>query len=498
MKLLQELPHGSEKRNRFYLLTGLALLVWIYVMVRAACVAFTWDEAFSFMMTVQYNHIIPDHFDVMAANNHYLNSLFMWLSWKVFGSGELALRVPAVLFSAVYLFYVVRFLMQLRSRMVALLGFALLGLSPFLLDFLSLARGYGMAMSLMMIALWHLYLYINRGMQAKQLYIGLLWAGLTLTANLSWLYFFLSYAGVAFLLIASQPGTLLLAGRIKALVIITLLASAFALPAFWLGMQYEKAEALQYGTWDGLWNGSFSSLLERFFYGRGYQDLFWMSMRMFVRVVIGLALFAVLRHGLRVGWRNWNKSMVTVIMLQFAIFIVLVYAQHALLGTKFIMGRTALSLQVLFSVMLILTFDRLPFNGFSKFVTAVPALFFTLHMLCCINIHRTYDWQAGADVNLALQTMEQEMWKKSPVRDGSIRIGVDIEFLTPIQYRQDRHKLPWLGELRFEPEINGKDLLFTVISERNYFRMKGHPEWVMIANYEDDGAALFMNTACKP
>ena len=119
---------------------------------RAATQSITADEAFT------YNHFAggDEPVKVYDANHHVL---FTWLaraSVTCFGLPEFTLRLPAVLAGFFYLAGV--FLLSRRlfcSPGLFLLSAASLSLNPFLLDFLSAARGYGLALALF---LWAFYL----------------------------------------------------------------------------------------------------------------------------------------------------------------------------------------------------------------------------------------------------------------------------------------------------------------------------------------------------
>ncbi|MGB9606283.1 MAG: hypothetical protein ACPL88_10455, partial [Bryobacteraceae bacterium] len=117
---------------------------------RAATQSITADEAFT------YNHFAggDEPVRVYDANNHVL---FTWLaraSVGVFGLSELSLRLPAVLGGWFYLAAVSVLARRLYGRgWLFLLAVAALALNPFVLDFLSAARGYGLALALLMWAI---------------------------------------------------------------------------------------------------------------------------------------------------------------------------------------------------------------------------------------------------------------------------------------------------------------------------------------------------------
>ncbi len=111
---------------------------------RAAAQSITADEAFT------YNHFAggDEPVRVFDANNHVLFTWLARLSVAAFGLSEFSLRLPSVLAGWAYLAFV--FVLARRwftqSWLFALAVIALT-LNPFVLDFLSAARGYGLALA---------------------------------------------------------------------------------------------------------------------------------------------------------------------------------------------------------------------------------------------------------------------------------------------------------------------------------------------------------------
>ena len=93
-------------------------------------------------------------------NNHFLNTLLIWLSTHVFGVSALTVRLPALLGAAFYI-SVAYFLCRAITDRFALQFATLICLvyNPFVLDFFAAARGYSLANAFLMAALaipvWH-------------------------------------------------------------------------------------------------------------------------------------------------------------------------------------------------------------------------------------------------------------------------------------------------------------------------------------------------------
>lgn len=133
------------------LLTGLTA-VNVY---RAATQSIVYDEAFTYLMFLTGSPALL--FTTYTANNHVFFNLIARITVYVFGASELALRLPSVV-SAIAYFWALLALCRLvfGTSVLFLVTVAALSLNPFVLDFLSAARGYGMALALFTIALYQL------------------------------------------------------------------------------------------------------------------------------------------------------------------------------------------------------------------------------------------------------------------------------------------------------------------------------------------------------
>ena len=146
---------------------------------RAATQSITTDEAFTYLhfVTQRLAGLLAPY----DANNHVLNSLLARLSIALFGLSEFSLRLPSLLAGGLYLVAARR--LSLRLFDAGARGFlvtALLCTNPFLLDHLSAARGYGMALAFLMLAADKL--------TCRRLYAAGTFCGLAIAANLTSLF----------------------------------------------------------------------------------------------------------------------------------------------------------------------------------------------------------------------------------------------------------------------------------------------------------------------
>src|SRR5215469_12965294 len=164
---------------------ALILLIAVFGLnvYRAVTQSITTDEAFTYNRFVSSPSAgLVEHFD---ANNHVLNSLLGKASIALFGLKEWTLRLPSVLGGALYLFAAYRLCFLLFGGGAwSFLTTALLSTDPLLLDHLSAARGYGLALAFLLLSIYQFF----RAAEAKpfrSLYAAGLFCGLSIGANMT-------------------------------------------------------------------------------------------------------------------------------------------------------------------------------------------------------------------------------------------------------------------------------------------------------------------------
>jgi hypothetical protein len=161
-----------------------------YAVLRAARAPITFDEAAT-QLTYLSSGVFAV-FDLRSANNHFLYTLLARLTGIFAGSGELGLRLPSLLGYLLYLGFSWAILKRFFGRFLALAGFLLLNLNPFVLEFFSLGRGYGLALGFEMAAMYSYLVFLDSNRRARDagnraLAASLLLALVSALANLSFL-----------------------------------------------------------------------------------------------------------------------------------------------------------------------------------------------------------------------------------------------------------------------------------------------------------------------
>src|SRR5665647_1890371 len=136
-----------------------------------------------------YDHFIGsswfDSFSAYDSNNHVLNTLLARISTTGFRLTELSLRLPSLLAGVFYLWVVYRLARRwFGDGPVFLAVVGLLTLNPLVVDAMSEARGYGMALACWMWAL-ELLLESMESFSVSKLNLSAMCLGLSVAASLA-------------------------------------------------------------------------------------------------------------------------------------------------------------------------------------------------------------------------------------------------------------------------------------------------------------------------
>lgn len=185
----------SGERLLWLMAVAVAAALLVISVLRADGVAFVHDEAASYSIVTQDASTYAG-----SLNDHLLNTWCMRVSAWLFGTSELALRAHTVLAHAIYLVCSVLVLRHVETRSARVAGFALLNLNLFVLDYMFLARGYGMAMAFQLLSMLMLLNAAGGGASPgtlKALVAAIGAAGIAVLANVSFLNYLFPACAVA-------------------------------------------------------------------------------------------------------------------------------------------------------------------------------------------------------------------------------------------------------------------------------------------------------------
>lgn len=179
-----------KPRGRVLVLAALSAAAFAYAAVRAVRIPIVHDEALSYFLFVAGRgafHLDPR--STFEVNNHFLNSVLSATSWRLFGEGELALRLPNLLSLPLYLAATAHLALRQRTAALTMAAFLLLNGSAFALEFFSLSRGYGLGLAFLASGVALLVDALEgRGAGTARAGLAFLCLGLASLANLSFLF----------------------------------------------------------------------------------------------------------------------------------------------------------------------------------------------------------------------------------------------------------------------------------------------------------------------
>jgi hypothetical protein len=134
--------------DAFSVLTG--IVVFSIIVFGAYFSDVTYDEAYTYLNTGRIQDVWKIYL-FRIANTHLLNSLLMTVTTLFFPYADFALRLPSVLISGIYVAISISFSKKFNNRLIVL---GLLLLFYYVVEYMTLARGYGMSATFILAALF--------------------------------------------------------------------------------------------------------------------------------------------------------------------------------------------------------------------------------------------------------------------------------------------------------------------------------------------------------
>ena len=424
-------------KNRKFLSTSLpraltllsAITLFVYTCLRAHLLSMTHDESGSFTIWTEFPifSCFVDPSCWRTANLHFLYVLMMKETVELFGVSELAIRMPSLVGHLIYLFFSWKLVKMWTDKpWLMLCGFIILNANPFLLEFFSLARGYGLANSFMMMGIYYVgaFFKTNKRSTAWGMFGG---AFLAVFSNFTMLNFYacmIAVVGLVFLYLFFQnkktdwlPWRYLLG--VGALVSVVLFGLLY-MPIISLSSGGE----FEYGAktfWD-----TFNSNVKSSLYTVKYMHSNHVE-------ILGGLFMLMLTVGLVMAVSNFytnpekpkNQVAFAVSLLPVLVALATI-VQHYLLGVNYLQGRTALVFVPLTTVALFFFFENILQKKKGWWRCAIPivvGVFCTVHAFRSYQLSGTYEWWYDA------RTKDMVEYMASIVPEGKrVKLGMHWVF----------------------------------------------------------------------
>ncbi len=395
---MQTIMSRISFRSIFMLIVYLAL--FIYVILRANSLSFTHDESLT------YDIIKGGTTFVNTPNNHVLNTLLMKISSQCFGESELALRLPNILAFGIYLMGI--FTITLKSKNIGLIILvnSLILFNPFLVDFFSLARGYGLSLGFLMISL---FFVLRRNFDCpnfqfffKDYFLAVSFASLSVLSNLSMINFLISILLIflfKYIILLRKTDDL----SIK-LHLFYALNTIFAFISIHYGliqlMYLKEHNQLYFGTNNML--ESLNSIVIGSLYFSNLSYYYFISYTIIAILVFGIISLIIKKDIL-------GRFSIIALLIVFLIFGLL--AEHYLFAAKFPSGRTALIYIPLFALFIYYFALHILHFYHPKKIIFLPLIIILSSILIChffsnINLKFTQAWRYDSHTKDVINILE--------------------------------------------------------------------------------------------
>ncbi len=449
----------------------IAVALFVYIVLRAIKVGFTHDESSSFMNLIQES--LQDLFfserNWQAANNHIINTICMQIGYRWFGADEWALRwgsIAAGLGFLLYAFRAVRLWLPVTSWWF-FGAFCILVLNHFLLDFFSLARGYGLSVAFEMAMLYYFFRWIK-----QQANIDLLKAacalGLGILSNFTLLdvmaAFFITVS-IAFYVNNRNNFSIIQYLKFITLPALPVLVTLLLIfqPIRWINAKGE----FEYGP-QAFWE-TWRVLFDRWVYhpAIGYQ---WVKV---VALVVATGLFLRLGYVIIKRFRGMKLSAslqpseshavplfyATVLTI---LTMLMTMVQHYLLGANYLIGRTALLFYPLLSSVIVsylIDWQKRSFSNKIRMVWLALIGFLLINFAAQSNFRFAQEWRYDENTKDAALLANQQ-------GDDTHKINYGVGWLyysttlfyqqtlglnnITIAYNSSHDDLPWITAQPFD------------------------------------------------
>jgi hypothetical protein len=473
-----------------YFLSGLLVIFALgYTFLKAKNSSFTHDESYTYTRYVntsvwdiaEFNrHDIP--------NNHILNTLLMKFSQALFGSSELALRLPNLLAFFFYVVLVIVWLRQLsypdfKQPWLFFTGIVVLIINPYLLDFFSMARGYGLSVSFMFASFYFFMQHVS-SLRGKHLFLSFLFAALAVWSNFTLLNYYLALLATynVYLVAATYEPGLKFSLRWKGLIAGNKIPFRISLVMVVLLLRpIMNITGDLFGPDTAFWKNTVRSIINCSI----HPSLNWTidSLSIFAAIIMAASFVTFAVH----LWKSHLRFSESPYLLAILLAVFAAYAtvfQHLIFKVPFLENRTGLFFIVLFQVIFILFLNILATKTRLSVMPAVLgcslALFLLYNMKAGTELYVYREWRYDSCTKLMIDELEKDRAQTTPVRNN-VSMGISWVFEPAINfYRETRH-LNWFKEVNRDGYIGDFDYYYIendtgYVAHNNKIVVKEFPE----------------------
>src|SRR6218665_604044 len=411
---------GIKKENIICFIAG--LLVVCYVLIRAIHADITYDEAWTLNSFVPLNVIHVINYTPCDANNHILNTLLIKFFYCIGIENVFGARLPNVLACILYLVYAFS-ISAFLSRTSVVVLFLLLALNPFVLDFYSLARGYGLGLAFQTMSVYYLFIFV-KNKELKPANYALICSALAVVSNFSQLnYWAACQLTLLVVFFFFQKGS---GNKSRFITSQLLINVCLALFIYEPVRKLIKGRNLYYGGDTGFYHDTLVSLTKYTQYLTEPNGYTYLITNTFL-CLAGLGIcFLLLRN---VVAKGASLAVENALFLLVCTAVASSVLQHWLLGTLYLIDRTALFYIPLLMMLLCFTFDLNP--TLIKRAVFVMAVFMSaFNFMNHANTYKTAIWYFDSHTATILDLLN----KKGTAGHKQVKLDFSWPFQSGVHY----------------------------------------------------------------
>lgn len=360
-----------------------------------------------------------------SANTQYLNSVLTRWSSQAFNESIFFYRLPNVLGFALYLWASFSIANQTLGKKY-LLGVLLLNSIPFLLDFFSISRGYGLSMAFCLCGIALLIKKRNNIIAISTLAtISLILGAMS---NLTALNVLLVYTPIIWLkILVSDQSIKRKITSLSCSILALGLFTSFIKPII---ISLVEDGDLYFGGREGIFQDTITSTGNVFAYHQGFNNLSIVFISTLFIVALTISITNIILAG---------KSIQQQIKLHFEwpflLTLISIELQNLIFETNYPVERTALFLIIL-TLLVILKGPLKGLTFYTKLVQVPIILIFSLQFIRSVNLNITYSWRFVSGTNEIVNILS----KLSPEEQKTITLGIDILVDPTTQFYLQKNK----------------------------------------------------------
>jgi hypothetical protein len=425
------------------------ILIMGYTSYRAYKIPITHDEAQSFKLMNERTYKEIKNYSI--PEDHMLNTLADKVLSNNFGTNEWILRLPNLIGNMIYLLFTFLILWHFGKRELIFPAFLLLNVNPYLFDFFSCARGYGLSTALMIPSIYYILVYY-REFKPSKLALSLLFAILAVLSLVTLLNYYLILVSLTVLMLA--VAYLYKSKNRKSVVlyitgILILLVSSYFL-YYYLHTAIARLSGktfVKHNLFFNFYEGTIRTISFRSIYTKDDGNLVTLISYTIIGTYIISFIYLIFKAINEKSKVFFNTSM-SFFIIGVAMALSVTF-QHEIFHIKFPSDRAALFFIPIFMFMIIFILFEFYESKYLKIPSTV--LFFILAGLLIFNgikhSNASYyvDWDYDMVGREMIQDLESNLTRED--KNKTITLGTFWIFEPSANYYRVAKKLSWLNEV---------------------------------------------------